>query len=61
MINNIVTTKHNKMNYKLLTTENTKALFNVRRVQFNKARAVRDVAKRFEVSQADVLRAAYYW
>ena len=49
------------MNYKLLTNEPAKALFNVRKVQFNKARAVREVAKRFNVTQADVLRAAYYW
>ena len=55
------TNREYKMNYKLLTNEPAKALFNVRKVQFNKARAVREVAKRFNVTQADVLRAAYYW
>lgn len=38
-----------------------KGYFQVMRERFNKARAVRMTAKRFEVSQAEVLRAAYYW
>lgn len=46
---------------KLICNEPAKAFFNVRRTQFNKQRAVRETAKRFLVSQAAVLRAAYYW
>lgn len=38
-----------------------KCYFQAMRERFNKARAVRVTAKRFEVSQAEVLRAAYYW
>lgn len=49
------------MKTNLFRTEAAKALFNVKVAQFNKARATRIVAARFNVSQAEVLRAAYYW
>jgi len=42
---------------------NTQArdLFQVKRAQFNKQRAIRIVAQRFNVSQAEVARAAVWW
>lgn len=49
------------MTTNLFLNEQAKAMFNVRRQSFNKARAVREVAKRFAVSQAEVLRACFYW
>ncbi len=49
------------MQTNLYLNEQAKALFNVRRVQFTKATAIRMVANRFKVSLAEVRRACCYW